>query len=236
MEGNKQGRKTEDSGGIIPQNIWLQFALFSAIFLILGLLASVLFLKSAPAPSWDFGEESSKLQKTSDLQILGAESYQYQLLFENQTQTIFLTAKYGSNCPGVILEDVKNSYELCIRQSGFYSNSSEYLGDFSFPFYAPWMLYIHENFSWKPNRTITVFPTNITQRAQLFFETKNKTTISGREAYEIYAHKLSSPSIFADDFFANTTYFVDAQKRVLLAATSGGAQIILVSAPFELEK
>ena len=165
----------------------------------------------------------------------GGQSYVYALEFENKSRSIFLNTKYVEGCPGIALEDAQNSYIICLRKSGFHSNSTGYLGDTSFVFYSPWMLYLRENFSWKLNRTITFYPTNITQKSPLLFEVKNITRLYGRDAYVVQASKLSSNSFFVDDFFANSTYFVDAQNRILLGAQSQGAQIRLISAPFELD-
>ena len=234
MEGNKPERKEKNTGerGL---GIWGEFALFSICFLSVVLIASLLFLQSVEPPSWEFGEESLALEKTSSPSFEGGDEYSYSMLFRGQNSSALLHAKYSPNCPGLVLEE-QGAYSPCILDSGFYSNSSGYLGNPDFAFYSPWMLYLHENFSWKFNRTVTFYPSNLTQKAQLLFEVANTTEIFGREAFVVMASKISSPPLFADDFFANSTYFVDVQKRVLLAANSSNAQILIENAPFELKK
>jgi len=236
MERDKSGNKAKDSLKIDFGNLLTEFVIFAIAFLLLGVIASAIFLSNAPSPSWEYGEESAVLALQKNLSFESGETYTYLLSLGNQTQKVLISTKFRQWCPGVILEDKTSGGEICVRQSGFYSNSTEYLGGFSFPYYAPWMLYLHENFSWHVNRSVTVYPTNITQRSNLYFEVVNKSNFMGREAYFVRATELSSPNILPDDFFANTTYIVDAQKRVLLYAKSAQSSIIFDSAPFELEK
>ncbi|MFH0927591.1 MAG: hypothetical protein V1822_03360 [Candidatus Micrarchaeota archaeon] len=235
--GFSSGKKIGENGAKAPalfSNFGYKFLLFSAAFLVLGILAAGFVLNPSPAPpSWVFGDEAPQLAKTANLSFDAGQTYEYAINMQGRFATVSLLARYKPNCPGFILEDEKNSYSICIRKSGFYSNYSGYIGDQSFPFYSPWMLYLTQNLSWKENQTVTFYPANLTQKATLLFEAKNLTKIFGRDAYEV---KVSSSS--SSPFFANTpnaTYFVDAQKRVLLKAQIGSSQIILISAPFALE-
>jgi len=238
MEGNKPERKEKNTQRIIPSTgvLFREFILFCVVFLAIGIVASLFFLQSSPPPTWEFGEEFADLNKTSDFSIIGGENYTYSLEFMGKNKSIFLHSKYLRTCPGILLEDVANSYSLCVRKSGFYSNASEYLEDSSFVFYAPWMLYLKENFIWNVNRTVTFYPSNLTYKSLLEFNSKNMTKLFGRDAFEVSVEQKSTSQFFPDSFFSNSTYFIDSQKRILLKAQNQDTRIILISAPFELEK
>lgn len=242
MERNKSGHEEKDAKELALRRIklwargaFIQFSILFAVFLLLWIVAGTIFLNSTAPVSWDLSEESEVLEPTGDLNILPGERYEYLVLAGGQRQYVSLRAKQVNSCPGIVLEDAKNQFQLCILRSGFYSNSSQYLGSSSFPFYVPWMLYLHDGFFWRFNRTMTVYPPNITERAGFLFEVLNTTSIFGRDAYEVHSSQLSGSPFFVSGSPSNSVYFVDVEKRVLLKAQSGSAEIRIVSAPFELE-
>ncbi len=94
-----------------------QFLIFSAIFLLLGLIVFFLSPSFLPRPSWAWSLSEEPLAKNSYLNISPGEKLVYVLSTGGQNQTLVIQAFSSSSCPGVVLMDM-NARSASLGQTG----------------------------------------------------------------------------------------------------------------------
>jgi len=240
------------------------FLIFCAIFLVIGVIASFMLLSSAPAPSWMWGAEAPALANTANFSLAPGDFLEYELNSSAGSQKLRIEALFHPSCPGTLLADMQTSaqihgsleaamrnepgvYAICIGNSGYETSpgggrlgSSLGFSNSSWPFYAPWMLALHENFTFSANQTLTIFPGNHTARAPIKISVKGEKAIFGRGVYEveiIRSGTLSPVQKIAESQGTGqqgeaTTIYIDKEIRALFYANPAGSSIILANSSF----
>ncbi|MFA5107966.1 MAG: hypothetical protein WC492_00320 [Candidatus Micrarchaeia archaeon] len=257
--------KNNIEGNFIPKKekgLFDNFAFFSIIFLALFAIFVILFVQNSPSPSWQWGAEAPPIAKTSEFNLRAGDFLQYDLWIKNASGgKIIIRAIANKNCSGVVLADqilsqryyssMQNAYEntngayaICIGKDGFERNKfgnkiGSVIGfeNASWPYYAPWMLSLKENFSLNANQTLTIIPSNQVQKFPLKIEVLNKTKILGRDAFyvQITSYEISSdyfPSASGNSTIKSIRAYIDDQYRVLLSWESAGTKVELSNASF----
>jgi hypothetical protein len=176
----------------------------------------------------------SPLAKNSPLMLLAGETYAYELsgtVVEGANRQVLYAVRSSSNCPGILVAERTSNFassECLSKTTGNAFNDPLQLnsstGNQSFLIFSPWMLAVSENFNWQA--TSITSAAGVEMRFTTSLESLGKKEVAGREAYEI---TVTSPALGS-----KSTYFIDAEKRVLLSAESGNLTVRLVKAPFAL--
>lgn len=186
-----------------------------------------------PRPEFASTLYESPLSKNSQVRLLPGERYSYLVSSSLGTAAIpvIYEVKSVPTCAGIFLAEQAEGYaaSACIsRQTGnalddlLQLNSST--GNQSFLVFSPWMLAVSENFLWQTTSTVSAGGLSI--NFPVLLRSFGKRALAGRDAYEVSA----SSGVTG----LQSTYYIDAEKRVLLLAKSGNLTVQLVSAPFVL--
>jgi len=194
-----------------------------------GFTAYVFF--SMPSADIETRMQEAALSKNSAFVLSPGERYLYTLESPASVQQIAYAVSASPSCEGVVVAEQTGteSQELCILKNGMLSDAggeaaNANFGNRSILLFSPWMLAASEGFSWNVD---TIYSAQgIEMNITTHFASKGKTTLAGREAYEIEVGDTSGaqPALF----------FIDAQKRVLLYADMGNVTVKLLQAPFAL--
>ena len=239
------------------------FALFSLAFLCLAAIFVILFLQNSPPPSWQWGAQAPAIAKTSEFALRAGDFLEYGLWSKNASGgKIFIRAFANQMCNGTVLADSalsqkfyggmqqayengNGAYAICIGNDGFERGKSgnragSLIGfeNSSWPYYAPWMLSLKENFSLDANQTLTINPSGVVQKFPMQIKVLNKTSVLGRSAFyvKITSYGLNSeyfPSIPVSNSSAKSVYaYIDEEHRVLLLWEAAGTRLELENASF----
>ena len=237
------------------KSFFKQLLLFSAIFLVLGLVVFFLSPSFLPRPSWSWSVSEGPLAKNTYLNISPGDTLQYSLVSNGQSQSIYLRAFSSPECPGILLMDLNaqetagaqadpSYYSVCLGSDGVERSSDGTrigsnlsFSNLSWPYFQPWMLALSDDFVWPVNATLTIQPFNITQVTSYRYWVSNHTTYLGRDAYEVhvYTQTLSSassmPPLPSDAVSAELPIdlWVDAKSRVLLYGEFSNTTLTLVN-------
>ncbi|MFH1306092.1 MAG: hypothetical protein ABIH83_00340 [Candidatus Micrarchaeota archaeon] len=238
------------------------FAIYAIAIIFLAIISIFILNSYLPSPSWEWGIESSPLQHNAKHSIRADQEWIYEInSTHSPSQKIQLNAFFHPSCPGVVFADITNAqrfhsslenamlqnpgvYAICIGMEGYESNShgnkiGNELGfeNSSFPYYAPWMLSLNENFSWKANRTLTIHPTNHTEKTSISLKTINTTKFMGRDAFYVIIKQEGGTGMLGQALGktnSNFSMLIDKEFRILLFAQHQNSSITLISAPFKL--
>ncbi|PIT84070.1 hypothetical protein COU37_05430 [Candidatus Micrarchaeota archaeon CG10_big_fil_rev_8_21_14_0_10_45_29] len=238
------------------------FLVFCAIFLVIGVIASFIFLSTAPKPSWQWGVEAPPLHNTANFSLIAGDFLEYEINSSEGAHKLRVDALNHPSCPGVLLADAQNSilihgslgaamqnepgvYAVCIGANGYEASPSggplgSPLGfaNSTWPFYAPWMLALHKNFSMEANQTLTIFPGNHTARAPIKIRVMGEKTISGRDVFEVEVMRSGTLSpVFAHggnegNEGQHSILYIDKQLRILFFQQYEKSSIILLNSSF----
>lgn len=222
--------------------IFCPFLLYLAIFLIIGFLAFVIFSPLSQTPSWIWGFEGVPVPQTSKPYFAAGQNFTYEISGASGSRLVQIEAMRFAGCKGVFLCDSTNAkaysgscenaaqiqpgvYTICIASDGFERDlHGKKAGNFisfensTWPYYAPWMLSLDDDFSYIGNKTLALTPSNAVKKYPFSISVINKTSFLSRDAYEVS--------------IGDEILYIDAQARILLYANYSNSSIMLVSANF----
>lgn len=251
-------KEAGEKGGNYVNSLFRSFLAFCAIFIFIGIMASLAFTYYAPKPSWHWGVESPHLTPTSSLMLKQGQQWEYTLASGNLVQKTQLGVLATPSCPGIIFADLTNShkmhgslqdamqkdpgvYAICIGSDGYEIDSNKNrtgnileFSNASWPYFAPWMLALNDNFQLNANRTLTVMPANYTVIYPFSINVTGSAKIFGRDAYVVATQTDLAQPIDQSQPAPPLTLYIDKEYRVLLEADYKDAKLVLSSAPFAL--
>ena len=167
------------------------------------------------------------IYKNTQLQLVPGERYAYQLSSPDGQNLVSYTIGKSASCQGTVVVEDSSGTTLCLSKSGnlmqpgFESLNSSFLNQ-SILLFSPWMLAASDTFSWKFDNTVSAAGTQVSFPVAL--RSQGRKTVAGREAFEIGVTSMGEAS----------TFYIDAEKRVLLSIDAANVSVKLVSAPFAL--
>ncbi|VVC03327.1 Uncharacterised protein [Candidatus Burarchaeum australiense] len=175
------------------------------------------------------------LSPNVQLQLLPGETYVYEYdLGGKPSNATYSVLGLAGNCMRVSAtatgEDAPEAASICIDLRTGQAQDSGLTVDF----FQPWMLSLHDNFSWgSASRIVYPKPVEMEDVTNVTVTVVGRGTFRGRDAFKVRATSVRVINGAASDSL-EFMLWVDAQKRVLLASDSPPFHIKLVSAPFEL--
>jgi len=169
-----------------------------------------------------------KITKNKYLTIKTEEEYEYVIdknNFDNATIIRYTTKLGTGSCVDIYINDMKT--DSCIKPDGTDKDGSNLtLKHPQIIFFKPWMLALNSNWTWKAG-----YKTKYMEKNLIGYEFKvvREEKIYGRDSYVV---ETTSDG----DNKTKITDWIDKEKRVLLKETSGDYNIIIIDAPFPLNK
>lgn len=168
------------------------------------------------------------IYKNAALQLLPGETYRYQFSTPDGTEPLTYRVLESGSCRGTLVREDETRMLLCLSKSGNlleegFPEMNSSFGNKSIALFSPWMLAVSDRFSWEFQTTVSAAGAKV--QLPVYLKSLGRKTVAGREAYEISA--FSSVG-------GRSTFYIDAEKRVLLSIDAGNVSARLVSAPFSL--
>ena len=207
------------------------YLVISLGFFLAIILLSALFIK----PSDVLGKisiEEQPLQKVTELQVKPGERYLYEYKIsepEKLTTTLAYQIKKGNGCTILEVDQGTNKSGVCIDKYGNdESKSNVSLAKPFFYIFYPWMLAVNEDFNWQIY-VFTHVPTKVPM-SEVQFTTIKREQLFGRDAYKVLVMNKGRSS--------NQTIsrWIDIEKRILLKEAGENYEVVLIEAPFPLNK
>ncbi len=201
---------------------------------------------------------SAPLEKNSEVRLLPGERYVYGTRLDSLYREDEYSVFQGENCVGMHARSLNasadasgNFYELCLdARTGEAKDASVRIGNESLAlteqtqltsmgvvFFQPWMLALGEGWTWQQNITTTTSALIMNLRRTLVsdYSVEKIEEMKGRRAFKV---RIVSRVVEegTERASAEAIEWIDVDKRVLLYASAEGAEVELVSAPFNVTK
>lgn len=198
--------KTEDaimlaSAGVLLAMVLLGCAAFKSIF---------------ENPKVVFVE--APLHKNTELQLQPGEIYRYAYLINNSSVNMTFLVLAGEGCTRIRIMEAADGSEACLDRWGMDgSGSNATLANPAILLFKPWMLALHENWTWNNTMYISYNGTGeyVTESHYRVVRMEN---YSGRESFIVEIRPEGGPAEYD---------WVDAEKRVLLRVLGEGYEVVL---------
>ena len=192
------------------------------VFIVVALISGLVF---QPKFSAYRTYQEEPLEKLTTIKFFHGEQYIYEYLSSNGRLQAGFGVFENGKCQAIIPIGVKNISIPCFSNDGVEVTG----GNFSFistqiPVFQPWMLAVHNNWTWHVNETAMINGAAY-YSTTTSFRTINDEVINGRETYKV---EISTPT-------ATIYSWIDREKRILIKEESDFYKINLISAPFPLE-
>jgi hypothetical protein len=216
---------------------------------LLILLLFVLFLAytlAQPSPKPEYSAYEGPIEPVVGLQILPGEEYVYEL--GQDERVLRLVHKVGAkdgDCITVSSDAEGMMVPFCLNletgraqypgQQSVQGSHAPLTPDFS----QPWMLALKTGWSWIVglNSTVEFMGSTESVRAESVYRVVARGSAKGRDAFKVSVQTTAvrvSNGVAYHDSNNTEVVWVDAEKRVLLYANSGGVRLELVEAPFQI--
>ena len=191
--------------------------LLTIIAFVVLIIAAIIMIK----PKFDDPQiifKEAPLEKNSKLKILHEDYYTYNYYMENATVNITYAAIQGENCMIILIAESVNKTNICVDEWGMDElKSNSTFKEPAFILFKPWMLALHENWTW--NNSMYIYYDDIPKYiTESHYRVVRIDEFDGREAFVV--------EIETDDV---TEYeWVDVERRILLKVEGIGFEVELV--------
>ncbi len=162
--------------------------------------------------------DESPLNKNTELQLFPGEIYRYTYLLNNSSVNMTFVVLPGGECTRIRVMESANASEVCVDRWGLdESGSNASYKNPSILLFKPWMLALHENWTW--NNTMYIDYNGARERiTDNHYRVVRMENYSGRESYIVEIKSGSGPAEYE---------WVDSEKRVLLRVIGEGYEVVM---------
>lgn len=199
----------------------------------------------SPPVQWNYSYSEAPLSKLAQIPFAPGDNYTYEISSVGGSALAQIRAANSAYCHGILLYDAKyantpslRSASVCIdnwgnqlSQDGSIIGSNLSYGNISWPFFAPWMLAVDENWSWSASSTLIAGQFETFSTTHMRFAQIGKENYLGREGYLV---SISAAQTSGGEYGEISRLLIDKETRVLLYSNSASSQVRLLSAPFNL--
>lgn len=161
----------------------------------------------------------SPLEKNTELKILPEDYYTYNYYTNGTVVNITYLALDGGNCTVVLVAESVNKTRICIDKWGMdETGSNSSFKEPAFILFKPWMLALHENWSW--NNSMYIYYSDMPQYiTETHYRVIKMEEYNGREAFVV--------EIRTEGEFSEYDW-IDKERRILLKVEGKGFRVELV--------
>lgn len=164
--------------------------------------------------------KEAPLKKNKELQLKPGEQYRYSYTINNSTLNITYVILDGNGCIRIKLLEAANSTGVCVDRWGMdESHSNASYTEPSIVLFKPWMLALHEGWTW--NNTMYISYNGAEERiANTSYRVLRVENIGERQSYVVEIKPSEGPPEYN---------WVDAEKRFLLKVEGKGYRAVLAN-------
>lgn len=236
----EEGRKEEKERGkvsIFGIGIGKTLIAVFAGIVLLYFAGFAYFFFTGENPTFSVVEREGKLEKVVPVQITAGESYLYEYRVNN---TPIFKVGYdigkGDGCTLITQSFSSNitARPICVDRWGnerdwegnlTYRNNTVYL-------FSPWMLALKNGWEWEVNITMGIEGFDMESTTGFLFEVVSEEKKFGRDVYKVRVTVSEDGGAAGEPIL----WWIDREKRILIAQEMGEDKIRLVNAPFTLEQ
>ena len=186
-------------------------------FVLLIIAATVIVKPKFENPRVVFQE--APLEKNTRLKIIDGDYYSYQYNTNGTLVNITYAAIQGNNCTIVLIAESVNKTSICIDEWGMdETGSNSTFSEPAFILFKPWMLAVHENWTW--NNSMYIYYDDIPQ-----YITENRYRVVRTDEFnerEAFVVEISTDGQVAE------YDWIDKERRILLKVEGTGYSVELV--------
>jgi hypothetical protein len=229
----------------ILSNKWLTSPVrLFALLAFLWLIGIFIYAFLAPPVQWSFTFKEQPLVQVSSLAMVPGDSLQYAISNGNFTWNASIIADDAVGCNGLFMYDrnfVSTASALsragvCIGPHGEQlgadgkeMGSNVSYENISWPYFAPWMLAVDDNWSWSAEASFSAGPFDSLSTQVYRYSSLGHENYLGRDAFSV---ALSSQNQPGEAYYEVSRMLVDSKKRVLLSMKMGNMTVRLYNASF----